>query len=79
MTELPTWSKTIGIIPPTAVVEDSFAKVLWDFNIYTDHHLTARRPDIVVLAKQRSSVQIIDIAVPSDNNVSMKEREKIEK
>jgi len=32
-----------------------------------------------VLDKQQSSVQVIDIAVPSDSNVSMKEREKIEK
>ena len=54
-------------------------KVLWDFNIFTDHNLTARRPDIIVIDKQTKMAQIIDVAVPADNNVSMKEKEKIDK
>ena len=54
-------------------------KVLWDFNIFTDHHLTAWRPDITVIDKQAKTAQIIDVAVPADNNVSMKEKEKIDK
>ena len=62
---------------PIAVVENSNVKVLWDFNIYTDRFLTARRPDIVVVNKHQKLVQIIDVAVPSDCNVSMKENEKI--
>jgi len=41
--------------------------------------LAARRPDIVVIDKQTKIAQIIDVAVPADNNVSMKEKEKIEK
>ena len=49
---------------PTAVVEDSNVKVLWDLNVYTDHHLMACHTDIVVLDKQRKSLHIID--VPSD-------------
>ena len=64
---------------PVAVVENSNVKVLWDFNIYTDHFVTACRPDIVVVNKHQKLVQIIDVAVPSDCNVSMKENEKIEK
>jgi len=32
---------------PQSVVENSQVKLLWDFNIYTDHVLSARRPDIV--------------------------------
>ena len=36
---------------PTAVVENSDVKILWDFNIYTDHFLAARHPDIVVIDK----------------------------
>ena len=64
---------------PTAVVEDSVIKVLWDFNIFTDHHLTAHHPDIAVLDKQPKTVQITDIAVPSDGNVSITEKEKRKK
>jgi len=49
-------------------------KVLWDFNIYTDHLLTARRPDIVVIDKLQKTVQIVDVSVPSDCNVAQKEK-----
>ena len=52
---------------------------MWGFNIFTGHHLAARCPDIVVIDKQMKTAQIIDVAVPADNNVSMKEKEKIEK
>lgn len=64
---------------PSAVVDSSEVKVLWDFNIYIDCVLAARRPDIVVIAKHQQVVQIVDVAVPSDCNVVMKETEKIEK
>ena len=64
---------------PSAVVESSDVKLLWDFNIYTDHVLAARRPDIVVIDHLHNVVQIVDVAVPSDCNVTMKEIDKIEK
>ena len=48
-------------------------------NIYTYHVLAARRPDIVVIDKLQNVVQIVDVAVPPDCNVTMKETEKIEK
>ena len=64
---------------PSAVVESSDVKLLWDFNIYTDHVLAARRPDIIVIDNLHNVVQIVDVAVPSDCNVTMKEIEKIEK
>ena len=41
--------------------------------------MAARHPDIVVTDKQTKMAQIIDVAVPADNNVSTKENEKIEK
>ena len=31
-----------------AVVDSSEVKVLWNFNIYTDHVLSVQRPDIVL-------------------------------
>ena len=65
--------------PPSTVVESPGVKVLWDFNIYTDHILTAQYPDIVTIDKHQKAVQDVDIAVPSDCNVTMKESKKIEK
>ena len=36
---------------PARVVENDRVKILWDFNIQTDHVIQHRRPDIVVLYK----------------------------
>ena len=55
------------------------AKILWDFNIQTDHVIQVRRPDIVVKDKELDHTWIIDIAVPGDARVEDKEKEKVEK
>ena len=54
-------------------------KLYWDFNIYTDHVIEARRPDIVLVKKETKECVVIDIAVPGDVRVERKEDEKIEK
>ena len=36
---------------PANVVENDRVKIVWDFNIQTDHAIQHRRPDIVVLYK----------------------------
>ena len=48
-----------------ATVENENVKICWDLNLYTDHVLKARRPDIVVV-KKRSECFLIDITVPGD-------------
>jgi len=57
-----------------AAVENQEMKVLQDFNIYTDHLLTARCPVIVVIDKLQKTVQTVDVSVPSDCNVAQKEK-----
>ena len=54
-------------------------KLLWDFNIYTDKVIYARRPDITVIDKLNNLVTFIDVAVPADRRVTDKENKKIEK
>ena len=44
-----------------------------------DREVKARKPDIVVVNKNKKSCAIIDIAIPRDIRVSEKEREKIER
>lgn len=61
------------------VLENTEVKILWDFNIYCDRMIEARRPDIVVVCKKNTETQIIDIAVPGDFRVKDKEHEKITK
>ena len=51
---------------------------MWDFNIQTDHVIQHRRPDIVVLYKNERKCHLIDIAVPGDKRIELKEREKID-
>ena len=64
---------------PQSVLENEEAKILWDFTIQCDHLIQSRRPDIVVVEKEKKECKIIDIAVPNDVRVGNKEQEKVEK
>ena len=64
---------------PEAVLENDNHKLLWDFDIQTDHLIQARRPDLVIVDKKRKACQIVDVAVPADHRVKKKEGEKREK
>ena len=52
---------------------------MWDFSIQTDHVIEARRPDLVVVDKEKRTCKIVDFAVPGDSRIKEKEKEKIEK
>ena len=54
-------------------------KILWDFNIQTDHVTEHRRPNVVVLDKLERTCYLINIAEPTDSRVESKEKEKIQK
>ena len=45
-------------------------KLLYDFNIYTDHGIAARRPDLVLVDKMARCTKIIDIACMMDRHVT---------
>ena len=60
------------------VSENDKIKLFWDFNVFTDRVIEARRPDIIVLNKETKECLIVDIAVPGDTRVNTKEDEKIE-
>ena len=50
-----------------------------DFSVQTDHVIEAWRPDLVAVDKKERSCKIIDFAVPGDNRIEEKEKDKIEK
>ena len=54
-------------------------QIPWDFSIQTDHQLEHKGPDLVEVDKQQAVCQIIDVAVPGDARVELKEKEKIDK
>ena len=53
-------------------------KILWEFTVQMDHEKYARRPDVIVMQKDKNLSQIIDFACPYDGRVDSKELEKIE-
>ena len=58
-----------------SVLENDTHKLLWDFDIQTDHLILARRPDLVI-NKKRRTCKIVDFAVPVDHRIKLKESEK---
>ena len=53
---------------PESVLENEVHKILWDFYIQADHLILPRKPDLVIIAKKRTS-GIVDLAVPADHKV----------
>ena len=63
------------------VLENDLHKLLWDFNIQTDHLIPARRPDLIIIKKKKKKriCNIVDFAVPADHRINLKESEKKDK
>ena len=64
---------------PETVTDNDSCKLLWDFSIQTDYVIQARRPDVILIDKEKKECKIIDFAIPYDSRVNAKEMEKIEK
>ena len=64
---------------PAPVLENDSYKLLWDFNIQTDHLILARRPDHIIINKKKRIGKIVDFAVPADHRINLKESEKKDK
>ena len=61
---------------PESVLENDTYKLLWDFDIQTDHLILARRLDLIIINKTKRTCNIVDFAVPADHRVKLKESEK---
>ena len=70
---------------PATVLENATHKLQWDFNIQTDHLISARRPDLIIINnnnnnnKKKRTCKIVDFAVPADHRIKLKECEKKDK
>ena len=64
---------------PAPVLENDTHKLLWDFDIHTAHLISARRLDQTIINKKKRTCIIIDIAVPADHRIKLKECEKMNK
>ena len=61
---------------PDPVIETEEKTILWDFSIHTDRTIKANRPDLIIKDKKTKKCLLIDVAVPADKNVTIKEFEK---
>ena len=59
-----------------SVMENETHKLLWDFVIQTDHPISARRSDLVIINNKKRTYRIVDSTVPADYWVKSKEIEK---
>ena len=64
---------------PAPVLENATHKLLWYFDIQTDHQIPARRPDLIIINKKKKTCKIVDFAVPADHRIKLKECEKKDK
>ena len=56
---------------PAPVLENDSYKLLWDFNIQTDHLIPARKPDLIIMNKRKIICKIVDFAVPAFHRINL--------
>ena len=64
---------------PAPVLENNTHELLWEFNIHTDHLISTRRSDLIIINKKKRTCKIVDFAVPADHRIKLKETEKKDK
>ena len=62
---------------PAPVLENNTHKLLRNFDIQTDHLISARRPDNQ--QQKKRTFKIVDFAVPADHRIKLKECKKKDK
>ena len=74
-------TKQLYMHNPEYILENETHKDLWDFEIQTDHLISTRRPDQVIInkKKQKKNSRIVDFAGPVDHKVKLKESKKKDK
>ena len=64
---------------PETVINNNQVTVIWDMQVHTDKEIKANKPDIIIKDHINNTCQLIDMTIPSDRNVSIKEVEKCSK
>ena len=64
---------------PAPALENDTRKLLWDFDIDTDHVISARRPDLIIITKIKRICKIVDFPVPANHRIKLKECKKKDK
>ena len=64
---------------PQPVTESTEVTILWNFTINTDRKIEANQPDITIKNSEENTYITIDVTVPADKNISLKEFQKLSK
>ena len=64
---------------PEKVLGSREVKILWDFNVQTDHEVEARKPDIIVIDKTSREYHFIEITCSLDWSILERENFKVDK
>ena len=56
--------------------KDSKITIMWDMPVNTDRTITANRPDIIIKDAVNSTYKLIDMSIPPERNMALKEIEK---
>ena len=65
---------------PASVIENDTQRLLWDFDIQTDHLISVRRPHLSEIKKKKKRIcKIVNFAVSADHRIKLKECEKKDK
>ena len=65
---------------PTPVLEKGTHKLFRDLDVQTDHLISARRPDLIIINNNKKRIcKIVYFAVPADHRIKLKECEKKDK
>ena len=78
------WNLTIHtnkwyMLNQAPVLENNTHKLLWDFDIHSDHLISDRRPHLIIIKKKTRTCKIVDFVVPADHRIKLKECEKKDK
>ena len=63
---------------PESVTHNKAIKItiMWDMPVNTDRTITVNRPDIIIKDSVNSTCKLIDMSIPSDRNIALKEIKK---
>ena len=64
---------------PESVLENETHKIIWDFQIKTDHLIPARRPDLMIVNRKKRTSRVVDFAASADHRMKKQKQNKKQK
>ena len=62
-----------------SILENEIIKILWDFEIHTDHLIPARKLSLVLIKRKKRTYHQVDFAILVNHRLKVKESKKIDK